>query len=80
MLERLAGGASANTGGDLVAAVTERRMGLLARLESSLRGLVETRGVQAVCIECPVSGVAPRHRDNEPQSGLLLTLLRAAAS
>ncbi len=75
MLERLGGGASAGTGGDFLALMAARRDGLLTRLERSLRGIVETRGVQAVCVACP-SLPSAALRDGEGSQASFLAVLR----
>ena len=54
--------------------------GLLDQVEAALRGLVETRGVQALCVECPAVGTQPVSRSTPRESSLILSLLKAMAS
>lgn len=79
VLEQFGAGGSASTGDDFTAFLTRRQDSLLVRLEASLLRLMETRGVQAMCMECPAAGNAPSRREYESEDGLILTLLRAAA-
>jgi protease-4 len=77
VLNRFGAGSSTETGGDIFAVLARRQDSLFARLEGSLRHLMETRGVQALCAECPVPGMAPQRKDESAEPGLLLSLLKA---
>jgi protease-4 len=72
-------GAQSRAGSDFVAAIAMRQDRLLARLETAVRGLMETRGVQALCVECPASRPAAVSGGKQGESGVLLTLFRAMA-
>ena len=73
------GGASVSVHDDFFATLARRQTNLFARLEASLRGMTETRGVQAMCEECPVLGNAPARRNDGADAGLILSLLKAIA-
>ena len=55
-------GASARSsgGGDMFALFARRESDLTARVIADLSGLLEVRGTQARCLECPLAGAAPR--------------------
>lgn len=78
LLTRLGGG-SASADGDFFALLARRQDSLFARLEGSLRRLMETRGVQAMCVECPAIGNAPQRTSDRVQAGWLVSLLKATA-
>jgi protease-4 len=74
------GARGGETGGDdFFATLARRQDNLLARLEDSIRGLMETRGVQAMCLECPALDKAAARRDDAADTGLFLSLLKAIA-
>ena len=79
VLKRFGAGGSASTGDDFFATVARRQASLFARLEASLRGLMETRGVQAMCMECPALGSGLARRNDHTESDLILTFLKATA-
>jgi len=60
VLNRFGAGGSTDTGGDIFAVLARRQDNLFAQFEGLLRNLMETRGVQAMCAECPVLGMAPK--------------------
>ncbi|MDN3646160.1 signal peptide peptidase SppA [Pontixanthobacter aestiaquae] len=60
---------SARTGGDLFAMVTGRQQALIGQAHSDLDRLLSVRGMQAYCLECPVSPAASR--STAPPSGWL---------
>jgi protease-4 len=77
ILKRLgAGSTSTSAEGDFFANLARRQDTLFARIEASLRHLLEARGVQALCMECPAPASGPPPRDHEG-AGILLSLLKA---
>ncbi|MCB2049615.1 MAG: signal peptide peptidase SppA [Novosphingobium sp.] len=81
ILSRLAGSEGRQgAAGDFVSALAMRQDRLLDQVEAALRGLVETRGVQALCVECPAVGTQPVSRSTPRESSLILSLLKAMAS
>jgi protease-4 len=56
------GGESARSsgGGDMFALFARRESELAGRVLADLAGLLDARGAQARCLECPVSGAPPR--------------------
>lgn len=77
ILSRLGASAKAGAGGDFISAVSMRQDRLIARIEASLRRLVDGRGVQAMCVECPALGFAPSQPENGAGRSLLMLLLSA---
>jgi protease IV len=48
------------SGGDMFALFARRESDLTARVLADLKGLLEVRGTQARCLECPVTAALPR--------------------
>jgi protease IV len=63
--------------GDIFAAVASRQDAVVSQLGVTLTRLTQTRGMQAMCLECP--SAAPRQPDpsQASQPGMLFALLRA---
>ena len=61
-------------GGDMFALFARRESQLTARVLADLRGLLEVRGTQARCLECPVAAALPR-ADADVSRSLPLRLL-----
>ena len=53
-------------GGDMFALFARRESDLTARVLADLKGLLEVRGTQARCLECPAPAVLPRLSDTPP--------------
>ena len=53
-------------GGDMFALFARRESDLTARVLADLKGLLEVRGTQARCLECPAPAVLPRLSDAPP--------------
>ena len=78
VLKRLGAGSSVTSGeGDFFATLARRQDSLFARIEASLSHLLEVRGVQALCMDCPAPASGPPPRDHGEGAGILLSLLKA---
>ena len=61
LLRRIMGSSDSEAaGGDMFALFARRESDLTARVLADLKGLLEVRGTQARCLECPAPAVLPR--------------------
>jgi protease-4 len=60
LLRRIMRDDDSRAGGDMFALFARRERDLTARVLADLRGLLEVRGVQARCLECPGPAALPR--------------------
>jgi protease-4 len=76
MLEQFGGQSSgARTSGDFIGAVSLQQDHLIAQLGATLRRLVQARGAQAFCLECPADRPPSATRDDAGAAALILSAL-----
>jgi protease-4 len=79
MLESEEGGDAKGHGGDMFALFAQRQREQAARVLSDLEGLLQVRGAQARCLECPVSAAVPHGARGGLEGSPLRLLVRFLA-